>query len=55
MFIHDLSGKLVLEKNINMDDNSFELPLYLSNGLFIASIISMDGNAIAKGKFIVAK
>jgi hypothetical protein len=55
MFIHDLSGKLVLEKNINEDDNSFELPMYLSNGLFIASIISMDGNAIAKGKFIVAK
>lgn len=55
ILIHDLSGKLVLEKNISTQANSFELPLNLSNGLFIASIISMDGNAIARGKFVVVK
>jgi hypothetical protein len=55
ILIHDLSGKLVIEKNINKDTNSFELSSNLSNGLFIASIISMDGNAISRGKFIVAK
>ena len=55
ILIHDPSGKLILERNINIDVASFELPTYLSNGLYIASIISMNGNEISRGKFILSK
>jgi hypothetical protein len=53
--IYDAAGKLVLQNNINKEVTSFELPSNISNGLFIVSIISMDGNAISRGKFIITK
>jgi hypothetical protein len=53
--IYDAAGKLVLQKNINKEVTSFELPSNISNGLFIVSIISMDGNTISNGKFIIMK
>jgi hypothetical protein len=53
--IYDAAGKLVIRKNINKDATRFELPSNMSNGLFIASIISIDGNEISRGKFIITK
>lgn len=52
MKLYDVAGRLLFQEAIDSKTNAMQLPVRFSKGVFLVSIVAVDGNMIAKGKFV---